>query len=45
MAFSWQEYQSDVPFRPPVDRVLSELSTMTHPSWEALLGMVHSFIK
>ena len=27
----------------PVGHVLSELSTMTHPSWVALHGMVHSF--
>ena len=25
--------------------VLSELSTMTHPSWVALHGMAHSFIE
>ena len=30
--------------RTPVD-VLSELSTMTHPSWVALHGMAHSFIE
>ena len=28
-----------------VDHVLSELSTVTHPSWVALHGMVHSFIE
>ena len=28
-----------------VDQVLSELSTMTHPSWVALNGMAHSFIE
>ena len=28
-----------------MDQVLSELSTMTHPSWVALHGMVHSFIE
>ena len=27
----------------PVDHVLSELSTMTHPSCVALHGMAHSF--
>ena len=29
----------------PVDHVLSELSTMTRPSWVALHGMAHSFIE
>ena len=28
-----------------MDHILSELSTMTHPSWVALLGMAHSFIE
>ena len=28
-----------------MDNVWSELSTMTHPSWVALLGMAHSFIE
>ena len=28
-----------------VDRILSELSTMIHPSWVALHGTAHSFIK
>ena len=28
-----------------MDYVLSELSTMTHPSWVALHGMAHSFIE
>ena len=32
-----------LPFPSPVDRVLSELSTMTHPSWVILHGMAHSF--
>ena len=27
-----------------MDHILSELSTMTHPSWVALQGMAHSFI-
>ena len=45
MGFSRQEYWSDLPFPSPVDYVLSELSTMTCPSWVALHGMVHSFIK
>ena len=33
------------PFPPPVDHILSELSTMTHLSWVALQGMAHSFIE
>ena len=28
-----------------MDHVLSELSTMTHPSWVALHGMASSFIE
>ena len=40
-----QEYWSGWPFPFPVDRVLSELSTMTCPSWVALHGMAHSFIE
>ena len=28
-----------------MDHILSELSTMTHPSWVALHGMAHSFIE
>ena len=28
-----------------MDHVLSELSTMMHPSWLALHGMAHSFIE
>ena len=35
MGFSRQEYWSGLPFPSPVDYVLSELSTMTHPSWVA----------
>ena len=27
------------------DHILSELSTMTHPSWMALHGVAHSFIE
>ena len=45
MRFSGQEYWSGLPFPPPVDHVLSELSTMTHPSWVALHSMTHSFIE
>ena len=44
MEFSRQEYWSGLPFPSPLD-VLSELSTMTHPSWVALHGMAHSFIE
>ena len=43
MAFSRQECWSGLPFLSPVDLILSELSTMTHPSWVALHGMAHSF--
>ena len=45
MGFSGQEYWSGFPFPSPVDHVLSELSTMTCPSWVALQGMAHSFIE
>ena len=34
-----------LPFPSPVDRILSELSTMTLPSWVSLHGMAHSFIE
>ena len=42
MGFLQQEYWFAFP--PLVDHILSELFTMTHPSWVALHGMVHSFI-
>ena len=45
MGFSRQEYWSGFPFPSPVDHVLSELSTMTCPSWVALHGMAHSFVE
>ena len=45
MGFSRQEYWSGLPFPSPVDHVLSELSTMTRPSWVALHGMAHGFIE
>ena len=45
MGFSRQEYGSGLPISSPVDHVLSELSTMAHPSWEALHSMAHSFIE
>ena len=35
MGFSRQEYWSVLPFPSPVDHILSDLSTMTHPSWVA----------
>ena len=35
MAFSRQEYWSGLPFPSPVDHILSDLFTMTHPSWVA----------
>ena len=41
--FSRQEHWGGLPFPSPVDHVLSELSTITHPSWVALHGMAHSF--
>ena len=43
MGFSRHEYWSGLPFPSPVDHILSEFSTMTHPSWVALHGMAHSF--
>ena len=43
--FSRQEYWSGVPFPPPVDHVLLELSIMTHPSLVALHSMAQSFIE
>ena len=45
MGFSRQEYWSGLSCPSPVDRVLSELSTMTHLSWVALHGMAHSFLE
>ena len=32
-------------FSSPVDHVLSELSTMTHPSWVAIHSLAHSFFE
>ena len=43
LGFSRQEYWSGFPFPSPVDHILSELSTMTCPSWMVLQGMAHSF--
>ena len=45
MGFLQQKYWNGLPFPPPVDQILSEFSTMTHLSWVALHGMVHSFIE
>ena len=45
MGFSRQEYWSGLPLSSPMDHILSELSTMTCPSWVALHSMAHSFIK
>ena len=45
MGFSGQEYWSGLLFPSPMDHVLSELSTMTHPSLVALYGMAHCFIE
>ena len=42
MGFSQQEYRRCLPFPPPVDHVLSELSSMTHLFWMVLHGMAHS---
>ena len=44
---SWgsQGKNTGLPFPPPVDHVLSELSTMTHLSWVALHSMAHNFIE
>ena len=36
MGFSRQKYWSGLPFPSPVDHILSDLSTMTRPSWVAL---------
>ena len=38
VGFSRQEHRSGLPCPPPVDLVLSELSTVTRPSWVALPG-------
>ena len=35
MGFSRQEYWSGLPFPSPVDHILSDISTMTRPSWVA----------
>ena len=43
MRFSWQVYWGGWPFLSPEDHILSELSTLTHPSWVILYGMAHIF--
>ena len=43
MGFSQQEYWSGLPSPPPVDQVLSELSTVTCLSSVVLHSMAHSF--
>ena len=45
MGFSSKEYWSGLSFPSPVDHILSEHSTMTHPSWVALHDIAHSFIE
>ena len=45
MGFSRQEYWSGLSFPSPLDHVLSELFTITRPSWVALHCMAHSFIE
>ena len=45
IVFSRRECCSGLPFPSPVDHILLELSTMTHPSWVALHSMAHSFIE
>ena len=43
--FSRQECWRDLQIPSPVAHILSELSTMTFPSWVALHSMAHSFIE
>ena len=45
VGFSRHECWGGLPFPSIVDHVLSELSTMTRPSWVAPYGMAHSFIE
>ena len=45
IGFSSQECWSGFPFPSPVDHILSELPTVTHPSWVAPHGMAHGFIE
>ena len=43
MGVSRQEYWSGLPFPLPADHILSELFSMTRPSWVALQRMTYSF--
>ena len=43
MGLSRQEYWSGLPFPSPMDHILSEFFTVTHPSPVALHSMAHSF--
>ena len=45
MRFSQQVYWGGLPFPPPEDHILSELSAMICLSWVALHGMAHCFIE
>ena len=45
LGFSREEYWSGLSFPSPVDHILSELSTITCPSWVALHSMAHRFIE
>ena len=45
MGFSRQENWNGLPFPSPVDHILSDLSTITRPSWVALQGKAHYFIE
>ena len=45
MGFSRHKCWNGLPFPSVVVHVLSELSTMTHPSWVALQGMAYSFVE
>ena len=44
MMFSWQVSCGGLPFPPQVDHILSELFTVTCPSWVAPYSMTHSFM-
>ena len=44
MRFSQQVYWGGLPFPPPADHILSELFTVTCPSWVAPYSMTHSFM-
>ena len=43
MGFSREEYWHGLLLSSPVDHILSDLSTMTRPSWVAPHGMAQSF--